>query len=113
MLQRVGGERLVEKMTTMFCTNAPQKLRDAELALASLDLASGERSAHSLKSSAGQLGALRLQAVLGELEASFEKGDSAAAESLLALARQELLTALAWVSSTSAQYLNNTRANTP
>lgn len=68
LLKRVGTERLVDKMTGMFEAGAPQKLVAARLALAAEDCAAFALAMHSLKSSAGQLGAKGLESICAELE---------------------------------------------
>lgn len=70
MLRRVGGDRLLGKMAQMFKSNAPARLEAARTAVRSLQAQEFSRAMHSLKSSAGQIGARRLQALCAELEAT-------------------------------------------
>lgn len=68
-LTRLGGAKLLRDMTELFLTHGRERL-DALLAAASAGDAPGvERAAHSLKSSAGNLGARQLQHTAESLEA--------------------------------------------
>lgn len=102
LLNRVGGEQLTGKMTALFSANAPTRLAAADIALAAEDRTAGAAAAHSLKSSAGQLGAIRLQHLCENLEAAFEDGDVTRASSLLAEAHLELAATLDWLTQRAA-----------
>ena len=52
-----GGAELKDKMIELFSQNAPDRLEGVRAGLGSGDLELAERSAHSLKSSAANLGA--------------------------------------------------------
>jgi HPt (histidine-containing phosphotransfer) domain-containing protein len=67
-LQRLGGAVLLRGMLELFLTQAPERVRALEAAAAAGDAARVEKAAHSLKSSAGNLGALRLQHAAALLE---------------------------------------------
>jgi two-component system sensor histidine kinase/response regulator len=69
MLRRVGKDVLVARMVGMFVANAPARLAAMRAAVDSSDSDGVVRAAHSLKSSAGQLGAIRLQGMLAAIEA--------------------------------------------
>lgn len=97
LLARVGGEKLIGKMTALFAANAPARLDAVAEALATEDSVRGEAAAHSLKSSAGQLGAIRLQHLCENLERAFHDKDIPAANSLFAQCRTELSDALEWM----------------
>lgn len=97
MLHRVGGEKLVGKMGSLFAVNAPLRLQGVEDALNSGDTSAGANCAHSLKSSAGQLGAVGLQRLCDELESDCVAGNLENARKLLRSAREELPTAIAWI----------------
>lgn len=97
LLNRVGGEKLIGKMTALFAGSAPARLEAIADAVASEDSVRGAAAAHSLKSSAGQLGAIRLQHLCENLEAAFFKGDIASAGSLVQQSREELSAALKWM----------------
>lgn len=75
-LEAVGGAPLVVRMLDLFLQLAPQRLADARAALASSDLVTVERLTHSLKSSAANVGAHRLQERAEEAEQmASRKGD--------------------------------------
>lgn len=71
-LHGLGGDTLVDKMIVAFLANASLNVDAACAALAWRDADGVERAAHSLKSSAANLGAVRLQ----ELARSAEQGAS-------------------------------------
>src|SRR5690349_19397525 len=60
-LRRFGGDRLLGQMIDLFLAAAPERIEAASRARASGDAEGAERALHSLKSSAAQLGALRMQ----------------------------------------------------
>jgi HPt (histidine-containing phosphotransfer) domain-containing protein len=61
MLERVGGRKLLLRMITLFLDDAPLRLVKAQSSAATGDADGVANACHALKSSAGQLGALRLQ----------------------------------------------------
>ena len=67
-LRRFGGGTLLGEMIALFLTIAPERVAAARHAHEAGDLPTLERSFHSLKGSAAQLGALRLQRLSGEAE---------------------------------------------
>jgi HPt (histidine-containing phosphotransfer) domain-containing protein len=77
MLRRVGGDKLICELIDLLLDGAPQKLGAARAALAAGDAAGVGRAAHSLTSSAGNLGAAEVQAAALALErcAAGEPGD--------------------------------------
>ncbi len=97
LLHRAGGEKLISKMSALFAGSAPQRIKGAEEALATGDLAAATNFAHSLKSSAGQLGALRLQQLCDSLETSCLAGNLAEARELVRAAREELPASIDWI----------------
>lgn len=97
MLHRVGGEKLIDKMRGLFRVNAPARLQSIEDALASNDAAAGINPAHSLKSSAGQLGAVRLQNICDRLESACAANDVVSARENLKSAQEELPAAIEWI----------------
>lgn len=68
-LEGIGGNELVTEMIELFLQNAPRRLKAAREACDGGDLAAMHRAVHSLKSTAGNLGARRLQAAAGAAEA--------------------------------------------
>ena len=67
-ISRLGGEELVGRMIAAFMENATKRVGDARQALGSGDRDGLGRAAHSLKSSAANVGAERLRALAREIE---------------------------------------------
>lgn len=68
-LHWVGGDRqLLRELVAIFVEEAPGRLAELRRAAAARDATTVERVAHSLKGSAGLLGAASLQAASTELE---------------------------------------------
>jgi two-component system, sensor histidine kinase and response regulator len=60
-LKRFGGGKLLREMITLFLAAAPERIAAARVGHLAGDAPATERAVHSLKSSAAQLGAMRLQ----------------------------------------------------
>ncbi len=71
-LRTLGGDILVSKMVDLFISHAEGAIADASAGLASGDLDAVRRAAHSLKSSAGNLGARHVQKLAETIEQSVE-----------------------------------------
>lgn len=97
MIQRVGGAKLVAKMAALFNANAPARLHAIESALSEGNTALCMNAAHSLKSSAGQLGAVRLQDICESIETACNSENLSKARSLLPAVRQEVPDAVTWI----------------
>lgn len=69
-LNEWGGDVLVARMIDLFLELGPERLEAIQAAVSSGDLEQIERVAHSLKSSAANLGAERLRARAAELESA-------------------------------------------
>jgi len=67
-LQKLGGSDLLSQMVALFTSHAESALREASSGLAQGNIDMIRRAAHSLKSSAGNLGATRVQMLADELE---------------------------------------------
>jgi len=96
-LMEWGGEELPRKMIEIFLSHAPQRVEQIREGLMESDPRGVVEGAHSLKSSAGNLGASRVQTLCHEVERMAEGGDLSAAQELLseldrayARAREEL-----------------------
>lgn len=71
-----GGDKLLRQMLRLFLENAKERLEQVRAGLApGGDLDEAHRSAHALKSSAANLGAMQVSALSAELEASTGAGD--------------------------------------
>ena len=60
-LRRFGGDKLLREMITLFLAAMPERIRTAHDAARRGEGEVAERALHSLKSSAAQLGAMRMQ----------------------------------------------------
>lgn len=78
-----------------FTANAQRLMAEMVQAQAESDMAAVARAAHALRSSAGQLGAVALSRSAGEIESLAHDGDDTATAPLVAVAAEQLRTALA------------------
>lgn len=99
LLRRVGKDKLVRNMTERFEAGAPARLSAMRASAEAGDLARTAASAHSVKSSAGQLGAVAFQRLCQEIEEAAERGDAERVNHLLAEAEPVLGRALEWLRS--------------
>jgi len=67
-LQRAGKPGMLGKVVQLYCSNAPKLLDTLREAVASGDAPTIQRTAHSLKSSSGNVGALGLVTLCKDLE---------------------------------------------
>ena len=75
-LQRLGGDKLLRQMIRLYLENCQERLAQIDAGLAEGgDLEETRRGAHSLKSSAANVGALRVSAAATELEEAAGGGD--------------------------------------
>ncbi len=73
-LKEWGGDSLPRKMIDIFLVHGPERMTQIKQGLASGVARTAEAGAHSLKSSAGNVGALRLQGLLEQAERLAEEG---------------------------------------
>lgn len=78
-----GGTELSSKMIDLFLQHAPERADNIKKGLNEGDRELAHRSAHSLKSTAANVGAEALRAVSGRIEALADAGDTAQAADLL------------------------------
>lgn len=90
MLRRVGGEDLLRDLVALFFEHAPARLETAQQAWVANDSSALAFAAHSLRSSAGQLGAAALQRSCERIESLAETGNMTEAGVELAHASTEL-----------------------
>lgn len=83
-LLRIGGPEFVVEMIDLFLEHAPARTAAARDALEAGDMTALYRAAHSLKSTAANLGARSLQEIAAQVEALAADGDAEAAAPLLA-----------------------------
>ena len=96
-LEEWGGKRLVAQMIDLFLTQTPGRMENLREGLQCGDAEVVERAAHSLKSTAANLGAVELQEIAariertaGEKDLHAVREDVAAIESEVARARDAL-----------------------
>lgn len=87
-LREWGGDVLLGKMVALFHENGPVRMQEIEEALAEGVASRIERSAHTLKSSAGNLGAERLRRLCQLMEDAGEEGRVDAARAFAPLLRE-------------------------
>lgn len=75
-LRRLGGEKFLHDMIGLFLDYAAKKVAEATEAAAAGDLARVQSAVHPIKSSAGNIGALGMQALASRIET--EAGTGAA-----------------------------------
>jgi HPt (histidine-containing phosphotransfer) domain-containing protein len=81
-LREWGGSALVREMSAIFSEDARTYLAAARVAVSDSDRVKAARAMHALKSSAGQLGAVRVQRLCERAEQNALAGDLSAAGSL-------------------------------
>ncbi len=96
-LRRFGGDKLLSEMIDLFLAHAGARLQAARSALDAGDVAGVRTSLHALKSSAAQLGAVRLSARCADGEALSERGSTAGLSEIIAAADADLHAAGAWL----------------
>ena len=67
-LRKLGGDKFVGDMIDLFFQYVPERLAAARVAAQAGDLQAVEKAVHSLKSSAGQIGACRVQDLATQIE---------------------------------------------
>lgn len=82
-LKEWGGDELPAKLIDIFLTHTPERMRQIREGVESKESRTSEAGAHSLKSSAGNVGASRLQRMAERAEAKAEAGDLEGVRDLL------------------------------
>lgn len=82
-LREWGGDKLLSEMVRLFLENAPQRMQQIRSGAGEGNLSDGERGAHSLKSSAANLGAEKVRALAAEAERAASEGDRDTVASIL------------------------------
>lgn len=67
-LRNIGGDKLVADLIDIFLEHVPKKIQEAFTGEKNGDLEVVERAAHSIKSSAGNMGATDLHLLAGQIE---------------------------------------------
>ena len=94
-LRKLGGEKLLSEMIALFLQHAPARLAAARAGNSGGDARAVERAAHSLTSTAANLGAVRVQRLARRVEELAGGGDLASAAQLLPDLEEELARAAA------------------
>jgi HPt (histidine-containing phosphotransfer) domain-containing protein len=92
-----GGEALQRQLVDMFLSRAPEQVARARAAAESGDAEGVRQVAHSLKSSAAQMGAVAMRALCQEAERRAEAGESTSLVPLAQSLEAELERYRAWV----------------
>ncbi len=74
-LEKWGGPSLSSEIVQLFLDNGPKRVEQIRGAMDNEDLTEPERGAHSLKSSAANVGAQHLQKISSELELAASQGE--------------------------------------
>lgn len=82
-LEEWGGLKLRRQMMELFLEHAPERMDQVRDGLAASDPHAVELGSHSLKSNAGNVGAIILQEIAAQVENAATDGDLATAEGLL------------------------------
>jgi HPt (histidine-containing phosphotransfer) domain-containing protein len=77
-LIRIGGVTLASQMLEMFLKHGQERIMAAEAGYASQDMRAVEHASHSMKSSAGNIGAVRMMNAAAAVEAAAEAGAATA-----------------------------------
>ena len=74
-LQEWGGPKLLNQMIRLFLENAPARLEQVRKGLAEGNVRDAERGVHSLKSSAANVGAMKVSRLAAQMEELATAGD--------------------------------------
>ena len=96
-LERFGGVKLLDEMIALFLVNARERLAATAAGLGAGDAAAIENAMHSLKSSAAQLGAMRLSRLCEQAETTARGGTPMDVVPLLDECCEELARVDAWL----------------
>jgi signal transduction histidine kinase/DNA-binding response OmpR family regulator len=86
---------MTREVVQLFVTDAPERIQAIQKAAAAADLTALASAAHALKGSAGNVGAVSLQAVCSDMEAQAKAGNLAAATSQIPVLPELLAKTLA------------------
>ena len=82
-LQEWGGPKLLNQMIRLFLENAPTRIQQTRKGLDEGNQRDAERGVHSLKSSAANVGAMKVSALAARMEDLANGGDLAAVGGLM------------------------------
>jgi HPt (histidine-containing phosphotransfer) domain-containing protein len=81
-MREVGVESVVDSAVALFVNDAPGRMDAVRTAIAAAEASRIDTAAHAFKSGAGSIRAVRLAALLGEIETRAEAGDIETARAL-------------------------------
>lgn len=81
-LQQWGGPKLLTQMVRLFLDNSPTRIEQIREGIRSETAEDAERGAHSLKSSAANVGAMAVSGLAAVMEDLASRGELAAVEAL-------------------------------
>ena len=96
-LKRFGGDKLLREMIRLFLEAAPERIAAARAGAEGNDAPAAELALHSLKSSAAQLGAMRMQRLSGQGEQLAKSGDLMIVGLLVQDLDEELVRVRTWL----------------
>ena len=96
-LERFGGKKLLLEMIGLFQAAAPERIAAASAGVKSGDVAAAELALHSLKSSSGQLGAVRLGQLSEQGELLTRAGTLEGVAEIVQEMNAELVQVQAWL----------------
>lgn len=82
-LREWGGEKLLAQMIRLFLDNAPTRMEQIRNGVATDDVGEAEKGAHSLKSSAANVGAQTIRSLAADMEHAAAAKDLAAVSAKL------------------------------
>lgn len=82
-LKEWGGDKLLGQMIRLFLENAPGRMAQIRAGIDGGDVKESEKGAHSLKSSAANVGAMKVRAIAADMERAAADGDKAQVTTLL------------------------------
>jgi two-component system, sensor histidine kinase and response regulator len=88
-LQEEGEPDILEELVELFLEDAPSQLKTLREATEKDDAQSVERTAHTLKGSCGNMGAVRMEALCSELEGICHSGNLVAAPARISRLEEE------------------------
>ncbi len=96
-LRRWGGMTLVQELVQLFLSLSPERIRTVRTGVVLSDAPAAEAAAHSLGSSCGQLGALRMQRLSMRVERLAGGGELDAVRPLVEELEEELARVRGWL----------------
>lgn len=82
-LREWGGDKLLAQMIRLFLENAPARMEQIRTGAGGPDISEAEKGAHSLKSSAANIGAEKVRGLAADAERAASAGDRTTVTSLL------------------------------